>query len=101
MRGGAEAGVRKSNWVNGRLRRIFLLPAGSGEGPLTEPTTATRRRLWDRRRHLDQRLTGTCSPVTYSLASGQAGCNGADNGSFAISGSNLNIGGTQINDTTQ
>src|SRR6516162_5615605 len=39
-------------------RRIFLLAAGSGEGPLTEPTTAVRRRQRDRRRHLDRRLVG-------------------------------------------
>jgi hypothetical protein len=38
-------------------RRIFLLTAGSGKGPLPEPTTAVRRRQRDRRRHLDRRLS--------------------------------------------
>ena len=37
--------------------RIFRLAAGSGKGPLPEPTTAVRRRQRDRRRHLDRRLS--------------------------------------------
>jgi len=35
---------------NGWLRRIFTVPARSGEGPLTEPTTAAQ--LWRRERVL-------------------------------------------------
>jgi hypothetical protein len=30
--------------ANGRLRRIFPVPAGFGEGPLTAPTAATQAR---------------------------------------------------------
>ena len=43
--------------VGVRFRRIFLLTAGSGKGPLPEPTTAVRRQRRDRRRHLDRRLS--------------------------------------------
>jgi hypothetical protein len=39
-------------WRKVRNRRIFLLTTGSGEGPLTDSTTAVRRRQRDRRRHL-------------------------------------------------
>jgi hypothetical protein len=33
--------LNRQEYRNDGLRRIFLLTAGSGEGPLTEPTTAT------------------------------------------------------------